>query len=73
MNDIDTRDALTRAAGAFGGFAELAKRLHVTRQAVSAWRQRGCVPAERVIEIERLTGVSRYDLRPDIYPQENRS
>jgi DNA-binding transcriptional regulator YdaS (Cro superfamily) len=31
------------------------------------------VPAERVLEIERLTGVSRHELRPDVFgpaPQE---
>lgn len=25
------------------------------------------VPAERVLEIERITGISRHDLRPDVF------
>ena len=28
------------------------------------------VPAEYVLRIEAATGVSRHDLRPDIYPRE---
>lgn len=28
------------------------------------------VPAEYVLKIEAATGVSRHDLRPDIYPRE---
>ncbi|MDQ0305303.1 transcriptional regulator [Ancylobacter polymorphus] len=28
------------------------------------------VPAERVLDVERITGISRHDLRPDLYPRE---
>ena len=44
----------------------LARALGVTPGAVSQWDR---VPAERVIDVERLTGIPRHDLRPDIYPQ----
>jgi DNA-binding transcriptional regulator YdaS (Cro superfamily) len=30
----------------------------------------GRVPAERVLEIERKTGISRHELRSDLYPAE---
>jgi DNA-binding transcriptional regulator YdaS (Cro superfamily) len=70
MRTIDSREALLRAAATFGGFAELARKLGVTPQAVGNWHMRGRVPAERVLEIERLTSVSRHALRPDIYPIE---
>lgn len=43
----------------------IAKELGITHGAVSQWRR---VPADRVLEVERLTGVSRHVLRPDIYP-----
>lgn len=46
-----------RLAGLFG----------VQPPAVSKW-ERGRVPAERVLEIERLTGIPRHALRPDLYP-----
>lgn len=44
--------------------AALADELHLTRAAVHAWAK---VPAERLIEIARLTGVRRDQLRPDLY------
>jgi DNA-binding transcriptional regulator YdaS (Cro superfamily) len=46
--------------------AELARRLgNITSQAISQWRR---IPAERVLEVERVTGIPRHELRPDIYP-----
>ena len=45
--------------------SRLARELGVTYSAVSQWR---VVPALRVIEVERVTGISRHVLRPDIYP-----
>ncbi|PZP64983.1 MAG: hypothetical protein DI604_25710, partial [Delftia acidovorans] len=31
---------------------------------VSQWKK---VPAERVLEVERVTGISRHELRPDVF------
>lgn len=58
--------ALEKAIVAAGSVTRLGNRLGITSQAVSQWRR---VPAERVIEVERATGVSRHELRPDIYPE----
>lgn len=53
------------------GIQQLADLIGISYQAVYKWQAPGgTVPAERVLEIERLTGVSRHDLRPDIYPRE---
>lgn len=46
---------------------DLAHKLNVQASAVCKW-ERGRVPAERVIDVERVTGISREQLRPDIYP-----
>ena len=61
---------IERAKALVGGNTALAALLSergssITSQAVSQWRR---VPAERVIEVERVTGVSRSELRPDLYP-----
>lgn len=48
--------------------AELAAKLGVQPPALSKW-ERGRVPAERVLDIERITGIPRHELRPDIYPE----
>lgn len=48
-----------------GGNAGVARAIGgITSQAVSQWRQ---VPPERVLAVEGLTGISRHDLRPDIF------
>jgi hypothetical protein len=48
-----------------GLLADIAYQLGVTRAAVTKWKR---VPAERVLAVEAITGISRHDLRPDIYP-----
>lgn len=59
--------ALDRAIQKAGGVGKLAEALDITGPAISQWDR---VPANRVIDIERITGVSRRDLRPDLYPPE---
>jgi len=56
---------LDRAKQAAGGATGLARHLGVTSQAISQWRR---VPAERVLDVERASGVPRHELRPDLYP-----
>lgn len=48
---------------------ELARRLGVNKSSVAVWVLRR-IPAERVLEIERETGIERGKLRPDLYPPE---
>lgn len=36
----------------------------ISSQAISKWDR---VPADRVLDVERITGVSRHDLRPDVF------
>lgn len=42
----------------------LAATLGITPAALSQWSR---VPAERVLDVEKATGISRYTLRPDIF------
>lgn len=64
MND---KSPLERAKERVGGQAALAKLIGVTAQAISQWVE---VPPLRVLEVERVSGVSRSELRPDLYPVE---
>ncbi|CDP50684.1 hypothetical protein [Devosia sp. DBB001] len=52
------------AAGKVGGLVALATELGIKHQALYSWKR---VPADRVLEIERITGVSRHELRPDVF------
>jgi TorA maturation chaperone TorD len=61
------RDAgLDRAIDAAGGVAQLARKIGVAQPSVSNWNR---VPAQRVIAVEAATGVSRKQLRPDLYSE----
>ncbi|WJM93420.1 YdaS family helix-turn-helix protein [Pseudomonas brenneri] len=64
-------NAPTRAAKIAGGQSALARVLGCTPQAVQSMCASGNVPAARVLAIEKATGVSRHELRPDLYPIES--
>lgn len=61
------RQAVERAGGSVAVAAALGMK---SQQAVLYWVKQGKVPAERVIPLEKLSGVSRHDLRPDLYPRD---
>lgn len=61
----DAQDALKRAIKSAGGLAALAGPLGISAQAVSQWDE---VPPLRVLAVERISGVPRHELRPDLYP-----
>jgi DNA-binding transcriptional regulator YdaS (Cro superfamily) len=80
--DRERDEALTRAIDAAGGPAALARFIteqpgqdSCTAQAISDWKR---CPPRRVLVVERATGtdgngkvrVSRHELRPDLYPEE---
>lgn len=59
----------TKAIDGVGGPAKLAAALsdrgiRITSQAISQWKR---VPPDRAIVVEEITGISRHDLRPDIF------
>jgi DNA-binding transcriptional regulator YdaS (Cro superfamily) len=60
--DKALREAVLRA----GGLRALGRKLGIAYQAIAKWEK--CPPL-RALEIERLTGVSRRSLRPDLYSE----
>ncbi len=65
-------NAVTLAIRQAGGKRAVASALGVSYEAVRKWEAHG-LPAERVLKVEKLSGVSRHLLRPDIYPVESTS
>ena len=57
--------ALREAVKQAGGMRALGRALGIPYQAVQKWKR---TPPTRVLELERLTKVPRYKLRPDLYP-----
>lgn len=64
-------EALRAAVEKAGGQSQFARELGTHQPTVWRWlNQSKQLPAEFVLTAERLYGVSRHDLRPDIYPRE---
>jgi DNA-binding transcriptional regulator YdaS (Cro superfamily) len=62
---------MTWIAAERGRLTRLASECGITHSAVLQWPQ---VPAERVLDVERVTGISRHELRPDVFgPAEERA
>ncbi len=63
--------ALILAIEIMGGQVALGKLIEISQPSIHAWVKKGqALPAEHVLKVEDATGISRYDLRPDIYPRE---
>jgi len=69
MNDTVMKEALSErvvrlAIEKAGGISSLARAIGVDRRRVFEWKQ---IPAKRVLDVEKATGISRHILRPDIF------
>lgn len=60
----DREPGVMAALAAAGSINALARTLGIDPAAVSRWHR---IPAARVIQVERVTGVRREILRPDLY------
>lgn len=71
QDDLEAaHEALARARDEAGGASRLARLINgISSQAVTMW---DVVPAERVLRVEEVTGISRHELRPDLYPPPKR-
>jgi DNA-binding transcriptional regulator YdaS (Cro superfamily) len=57
-------NGLKAAIEAAGGVRRLAHKLGITHQAIVQWQR---IPIERLLDIERVTGIPREKLRPELY------
>ena len=68
--ELTPYEALCELIERAGSQSELARKLGISQTAVWKWTQSSKrLPAEHVLKAEKLYGVSRHDLRPDIYPR----
>ena len=49
-----------------GSQANLAREFNLDISAISRWKERE-IPPQYVLRVEELTGVSRHDMRPDVF------
>lgn len=49
------------------GSYRLARLIGVKHPTIHSWIRAGRIPAERVLAVEAATGISRYELRPDVF------
>ena len=70
MDSQTQTNGVVCAIASVGGMRPLSRLLGISAPSVWEWRRRGRIPAERVLQVERVTGVSRHILRPDLYPRE---
>lgn len=63
---MDAIEQITKAAiNAAGGAVAVAQHFGILRSAVYQWKR---TPATRVVMLERISGIPRHVLRPDIFP-----
>lgn len=63
--------ALKAAVDRIGSQGRMARLCGVKQPSVWRWvHKMGELPAQHVLKVEEATGISRHDLRPDIYPVE---
>ena len=71
-NRIAAFRAFRLAVERAGSQSAFGRRTGAKQQNVSNWlKKHELLPAEYVLAAERETGVSRHDLRPDLYPRED--
>lgn len=61
---VERDEGVQLAIAAAGGLRPLARELGMSMQALSEWRR---VPADRLLQVEAVTNISRRKLRPDLY------
>ena len=51
-----------------GGLSHVAREIDRWPSIVSEWKRNGRIPPHWVLTMEKLSGVPRYEIRPDLYP-----
>lgn len=69
---VVTESALKAAIRSAGSQSALARIIGTRQSTISTWLKRNkALPSEHVLRVEEATGISRHDLRPDLYPRDD--
>lgn len=69
VEEAETPSALDRAITAKGSQALLAKAIGYSQPSVWRWLNGTPVPAEAAVAIEKATGISKAEIRPDLFSE----
>lgn len=64
----ESDSVVARAVRVAGSQSALGRLLGKRQSTIQGWLKTGRVSPEYVIPVERVTGISRHELRPDLYP-----
>lgn len=64
MGHMQRPEIVDRVIKAAGGVNAVARAFGIAPASVSGWRS---IPPDRVLALEALTGISRYEQRPDVF------
>jgi DNA-binding transcriptional regulator YdaS (Cro superfamily) len=67
---VNKVNAVLEAVKICGSQSELARRCGVNQTTIFRWISARLVPAKKVLLVEKITGVSRYLLNPEIYQKD---
>jgi hypothetical protein len=62
---LERAQGLRRAIEVAGSMRKLGQRIGVSHQAIVAWHDR--VPVNWMLKVEKITGIPRHELRPDLF------
>ncbi|MGO1303690.1 MAG: transcriptional regulator [Sphingomonas parapaucimobilis] len=65
----ESDSALAKAVRAAGSQSAFGRLIKTPQPTINGWlKRKALLPAEHVLFVEERTGVSRHELRPDIFP-----
>jgi DNA-binding transcriptional regulator YdaS (Cro superfamily) len=62
---VDAEQAMKLIRSRRGLTSQLTREIGLSRGAISQWR---VVPADKLVDVERISGIPRHILRPDLVP-----
>lgn len=69
-NSKQKNNPVMEAVKVCGNQSSLAKQCGVSQPTIFKWIKKGVIPPRKVLLVEKITGIPRYKLNKDIYPED---